>query len=1055
MYMPRTSSSDSAQVTAKFKSALSFHQQGELAQAEALYEEILTIQPKQADSLHMLGVIAFQKKEYRKAVDLFGKAIEIYPRHSAFYNNRGNALYELRQLDAALASFDQAIALKPDFADAYANQGMVLYDQGEFKTALASFDKALDLKYDIAKAYYYKGNILHHLNQSGDALSCFDQAIALKPDYAEAYANRGLVLKDRKELDAALTSFDSAIRLQPDLVAPRVNKAITLLLKGNFKEGFELFEYRWKNEKYPSPNRHFSQPLWLGKESLKGKTILLHSEQGLGDTIQFSRYAKSVADLGARVIMDVPLSLIGLIREIDGVSETGIPGSPLPHFDFHCPLPSLPLAFSTELETIPSPQHYLKSDPGKVAHWNLRLGNQTKPCIGLVWSGNTEPYQNRSIPLSSLLQCLPSGFHYVSLQKELREPDRETLLAHPEIVHFGDDLVDFSDTAALCELMDIIISIDTCVAHLAGALGKTVWIVLPFAPDWRWLLDRPDSPWYDSATLYRQDSTGDWEGVLQQLNADLITASTRLASSRPSNDLTDAQLDLTFRQALTLHQQGKVAQAMVLYEQILAVSPKHVDALHLSGVAALQSREHQRAADLIGRAIVLSPHNATFYSNRGIALKELGLLDAAVESYNRAIARKPEYSEAYSNRGLALHELKKFADALASFDKAITLKPYFPEALSNRGNTLQELNRFEEALDSYDWAIALKADYAEALSNRGLALQQLNRFDEALISFELAIALRADFADAWLNKAFALLLKGNFQSGWELYEWRWRYSRFSSPKRDFDRPLWLGKDSLAGKTILLHSEQGLGDTIQFARYTRLVAESGARVILELPQPLYRLLNHLEGVTQAVQQGDLLPRFDYHTPLLSLPLAFKTTLDTIPDAGGYIKNDPLKLNYWRERLGEKSAPRVGLVWSTAVKPDHNRNIALSLLIEQLPGGFQYVSLQKEIEESDRDALNSCTDIVHLGDELKDFSDTAALSELMDIVITIDTSVAHIAGALDKAVWILLPYTPNWRWLLDRADSPWYNSARLYRQQRFGDWKSLLENVTLDLVTEYGK
>ncbi|NTW68854.1 MAG: tetratricopeptide repeat protein [Chlorobiaceae bacterium] len=536
-------------------------------------------------------------------------------------------------------------------------------------------------------------------------------------------------------------------------------------------------------------------------------------------------------------------------------------------------------------------------------------------------------------------------------------------------------------------------------------------------------------------------------------NRDLVLKD--LVPPPPSNDLTAAQINAKFQQALILHQQGQIAQAKVFYEQILKVLPKHVDARHLLGVIALQSKEYQKAVDLIDQAIAIYPDNATFYSNRAIALKELKQFEHALANFDKAIALNADYAEAYSNRGNTLYGLRMFDEALKSFDRAIALKPDFPEAHSNRGNTLQELNLFDAALECYDKAIDLKADYPEAFSNRGLTLQQLNRFDEALESFEQAIALKADFPDAWLNKALALLQRGNFKSGWKLYEWRWKYEKFTSPHRNFMQPLWLGKESLEGKTILLHAEQGLGDTIQFSRYVHSVAELGAHVILELPQPLYGLLKNLDGVTHAVTQGDPLPEFELHTPLLSLPFAFNTELDSIPSARQYIKTDPIKLEHWKSRLGVKKAPRVGLVWSTSVKPDKNRNIALAELIQQLPGGFEYVSLQKEIEDHDRETLQISAEIVHFDDELEDFSDTAALSELMDVVISIDTSVAHLAGALGKPVWILLPFTPNWRWLLDRADSPWYDSARLYRQQHFGDWQSLLEKVARNLQSEYGK
>jgi len=331
------------------------------------------------------------------------------------------------------------------------------------------------------------------------------------------------LFRDLKQFDAAVTSFDKAIDLKPDFAEAYWNKSLTLLLTGDFDQGWRLYEWRWEREFPTSPIRNFQQPLWLGNETLAGKTILLHAEQGLGDTIQFSRYASLVADLGAHVIMEVAKPLLGLFAGLAGVSRLIAKGSPLPVFDYHCPLLSLPLAFKTELGSIPFPQQYLHVDASRLEQWSQTLGEKTRPRVGLVWSGSTTLINdhNRSIPLSLLIPQLPPDYQYVSLQKEVRDNDRPILQASTDILHFGDELSDFSDTAALCELMDVVISVDTSVAHLSGALGRPTWVLLPFVPEWRWLLDRDDSPWYASMKLYRQNTAGDWDSVFARVRADL------------------------------------------------------------------------------------------------------------------------------------------------------------------------------------------------------------------------------------------------------------------------------------------------------------------------------------------------------------------------------------------------------------------------------------------------------------------------------------------------------------------------------------------------------
>ena len=332
-------------------------------------------------------------------------------------------------------------------------------------------------------------------------------------------------MEELKRLEEALSSYDKAISLQPDYAEAYWNSAICYLLAGNFTDGWPRYEWRWQSESMSKTAgvRNFSQPLWLGAESIKDQTILLYAEQGLGDTIQFSRYVKLVVKLGAKVILEVQPSLVKLLSDLEGISQIIVKGDKLPHFDCQCPLLSLPLAFKTEIKTIPSASQNIYSDIEKVAKWQAILGEKTKPRVGIVWSGSATHKNNhqRSLTLSKLITYLPSDYEYVSLQKEISDVDKEVLTKHIEIKHFGGDLKNFADTAALCELTDIVISIDTSVAHLAGTLGKTTWILLPYSPDWRWLLDRNDSPWYTSVKLYRQEKINDWDGVLVNIQSDL------------------------------------------------------------------------------------------------------------------------------------------------------------------------------------------------------------------------------------------------------------------------------------------------------------------------------------------------------------------------------------------------------------------------------------------------------------------------------------------------------------------------------------------------------
>ncbi|PIT71874.1 hypothetical protein B9Z41_16530, partial [Limnohabitans sp. JirII-31] len=448
------------------------------------------------------------------------------------------------------------------------------------------------------------------------------------------------------------------------------------------------------------------------------------------------------------------------------------------------------------------------------------------------------------------------------------------------------------------------------------------------------------------------------------------------------------------------------------------------------GNALKDDAQYEQAITHCNMAIRLNPRHANAYTNRAIALQRLGRLDEALKSFEAAIHIKPGHAEAHFNRGNALTELKQLEAAVASYDQAINLKSDYAQAHANRGVALTSLGQLEAALASCEKAIAIQPNDAQAIAHCRLVQQELRLLEPAFASYEKAISLKPDLADAHWNKSLALLLCGEFETGWKLYEWRWRNGGLGFKLPNFSQPLWLGVESLRGRTILLCSEQGLGDTIQFCRYAKQVKALGARVVMETPAALLPLLQSLEGVDEWVAKGQALPAFDYHCPLMSLPLAFKTTLSTIPSPESYLRSDNAKVAQWQAKLGPKTKPRISLVWSgsTGHKNDRNRSLRLNELLPYLPDGFEYVCLQKEIREVDEHALRQ-SPIQHFSDELKDFADTAALCELMDVVISVDTSVAHLSGALGKPTWVLLPYTPDWRWLLDREDS---ESPRVLRR-----------------------
>ena len=576
-----------------------------------------------------------------------------------------------------------------------------------------------------------------------------------------------------------------------------------------------------------------------------------------------------------------------------------------------------------------------------------------------------------------------------------------------------------------------------------------------------------------------------------------------------------AAVQSSFGAAVQLHQAGNNAEAEQLCRQILASHPRHADSLHLLGVIAHHTQRGDLAVDLIGKAIAINAYEASYHCNLGTALWQLGRLDDAVASYRaalclrpgyakaqfnlgtvlwkqrsldaaeaslrQAIAIKPDYAEAHNNLGNVLREQDRADEAACCYRKAISLKPDYAEAHNNLGLVLGqdeaiecyhkaiackpdyleahfnlatahlEQGRPEQAAACYRQALALKPDYPDALDNLGTALKQLQCLPESAACYRAALELQPDHAGAHANLSMVLLAQGDMAAGWREYEWRWEAMQMLGASRAFTQPQWRGEPA-AGRTLLVHAEQGFGDTLQFCRYAPLAAERGLRVIMQAQKPLVRLLGSLTGVDLIIAQDEALPAFDLHCPMLSMPLAFDTTVATVPGDTPYLHADAGQVAAWHARLAAIASPgpRIGLVWAgnsyrnapALAAVDRRRSLPPEQLapLFNVPG-LHFISLQK-----DGSAQWPLTDFMH---EMRDFADTAALVDALDLVISVDTSVAHLAGALGKPVWLLDRFDSCWRWLSGRRDSPWYPRLRIYQQPRPGDWAAVLAAIAGDL------
>ena len=464
--------------------------------------------------------------------------------------------------------------------------------------------------------------------------------------------------------------------------------------------------------------------------------------------------------------------------------------------------------------------------------------------------------------------------------------------------------------------------------------------------------------------------------------------------------------------AFRLHGAGRLAEASSIYRAILQQHPDHPDALHYLGVAEAATGKFDAAQSLMERSLRAQPRNLQFIENYASLLVQIGNCEAALPVCQRGLTLNPANAQLLYVEAVALVRLNRLPEAIARFDRVLSLQP---------NNII-------------------------ALNERGSALAQIGRFNEALASFAKALSFNPQYAEAHFNEALCRLLRGDLARGLDQYEWRWELAAARPHKRNFRQPRWTGKEDIAGKSVLLYAEQGFGDTIQFCRYVPLVAARGARVLLEVQQQLRALMQASFEQATIVAKGDPLPDFDMHCPLVSLPLAFGTRLETIPSDTPFLRaRSAATLDQKRGSL------RIGVVWSGSATNlnGRNRSMSLATLLPLLKLNATFVSLQKDIGAEDAKVLRAHNELLYLGDPLVDFTDTAERIAGLDLVISIDTSVAHLAGAMGKPVWVLLPFVPDWRWFLDRDDNPWYPSARLFRQDDSRTWDGVVARTAVAL------
>jgi tetratricopeptide (TPR) repeat protein len=519
----------------------------------------------------------------------------------------------------------------------------------------------------------------------------------------------------------------------------------------------------------------------------------------------------------------------------------------------------------------------------------------------------------------------------------------------------------------------------------------------------------------------------------------------------------DPKPQYLFTLGSVLRQQKQFEEALEAFEQAARLKPEAIALWSAVANVMVDLNRTDRAAAAFAHVLKLNPRDRDAAYNAGSLLQRSGRAAEALPYLQMSDDLQPNHAPTLQMRALALHDLERSAEALADIERAHGLDPASAEICNNAGAVLHRLGRDDEALIWFDRALQRKPAYVGALCNKGAALSHLHRFDDALAMYRRARAIDPGYAEAEWGLALLNLLRGNFEAGWTGREVRWKVPDLPIAHFDYIQPMWLGNGSVEGKTVLVHVDEGLGDTIQYVRYVAPLAARGARVVLVVPASLCGLLSKLPGVAQCLPMGSEFPAFDMYCPIGSLPLAFGTRLETIPADVPYLPApEPARVQAWEARLGSHDRLRVGLVWSGNREHwnDHNRSVPLGILSELFDLDAAFVSLQKDPSADDR-ALLARSEVIDLTGELTDFTETAALMSRLDLVISVDTSVAHLAGALGRPVWTLLPYTPDYRWLLERDDSPWYPTMRLFRQSASRSYAEVITRVRGELSERIAK
>ena len=1112
-------------------------------------EALRAAEPDNVQVMHHYAVALHLTGRPGDAIAHFDHALSLEPGQANIHQNRAIALLAAGRIADAIDSAKEAVRLRPDNPVGFLNLALAETRTGRHADAWETVSNGLERAPDhpgllnlathiatearnlpLAETYMaramaiapdnpeviYNAAALHQARcRDAEALAGYDRVLGMHPGHQGAFVNRGVVLRTLGRLGEAMAHFRRGLAQAPDWRALRYNLALTRLLTGDWAEAWQDFELRTELagslEQSPRPE----SPVWNGAD-ISGQTLLVIHEQGFGDTLQFLRFLPWAAGKTARVIFACQERLHPLLSRLDlfrgGAIELVSGNSTLPAHGMHVPLLSLPGLAGATPENLPRLKGQVALEDHRLARWAAFGRRDAKRWrIGLSWQGNPSASadQDRSVRLEAFapLGGLSARAAFLSLQKQVGQdqpvPDGLDVIVPPVDFDSGRDA--FVDTAALMQSLDLVVTSDTAVAHLAGLLDRPVWLLLKFVPDWCWGYEGLLTSWYPSMRLFRQRTPGDWAGVMSDVAAELG----RLIGDDSGAGPVPAK---TAEEAIALHAAGRFSEAREVYDTMLSQRRHDPEILNFHAMAILEEGHRGRPAALAAlsmaaHSVALGPSRSDLWSNFAVLLDSLGAssdnrralrfaLDAepdhipsvaalarklsaqgqaeeAVSMLSGVLTRHPEMAAAHSAMAAVFSDLKRHQQAEAAMRRALEIEPDHARFWVQLGAIQNDGSRPRNAADSWERALFHEPDNADAFSNLGanerdhgdveiacwfgrravecdpahadawnnlgIAEFEAARDDNAIAAFRKAIELRPDHADAHLALGMALLDRGDFANGLKHYEGRLASRKLGITRGRPNLPYWKGGDP-RGLSILLMAEQGFGDTFQFARYVRWLKEHGAaKVYVGCRNRIAHLIATVAGVDGIVGEGDKLPEVDAMAYVMSMPHLTGMRADSIPSYETYMTADPGRVTRRAEWLAARPGYRVGIVWQGNPDPkvDKGRSFPLAALepLSQVPG-VRLIALQKEAGEEQIEALDGRFKVERPEPDFDAgpdaFADTAALIMNLDLVVTSDTAVAHLAGALGKPCWVVLKANPEWRWFSGRSDSPWYPATRLFRR-----------------------